>query len=393
MADLIASSHFKSNRVYELRAQTININSDGKIIKSRLKAKDEQIGSPDNNYMNILEIEFPDVRVGSIIEYEVNIPTIEVVNPEPWYFQQSLPVIHSELQIFCPENINYAVKTYNAVLDIAETIDQTILIGYQTGSRNYHGYQIQLVKKNIPAADIDIPDYERIYQKIILEFAGLEPYVPYIERLFKATDPNFKFKNKTAKQATFQNNSYILYKQPSLTSLPEKMLKDPEFDPRPSLPSEIGDSIRALTANVNDKHEQINIIYNFISKHMTWDGTFRTSVNPNQNISLSKPFKSQEGTNAEINFILINVLRRAGFNANPVLASTKDNGSIDPEFFNLHQFNHILALVEIDGEDILVDAVHNENGISILENQEIYPVGLVINEKEAYWINIHDQNN
>lgn len=407
--DLKAADRYEPNPVYELKAQTINISRDGKIIKSRLKGKNEQVGEADKVYNNVLELNFPNVRVGSILEYEINIPTIEIVNPDIWYFQQPIPVMHSELRILCPENVNYKVKTYNGVLDIAETTYQHVIVGYRSGSRTYNGYQIRLVKENIPAADTDLPVHERIHQKIMLEYTDQQNVIPGIETLFKATDPNYKFKDRSAKMSTLTNSSYILYREPSMESLPEKMLKDREFGPPLSLPYEIDDTIKSLTADCNDRNEKLEIIYNYICKHMSWNGAFRTSVNrsssrltqnimaktdhPNLNTSLIKPFERQEGTNAEINFILINALRRAGFNANPILTSTKDNGSLDPEFFNLHQFNHVLALVELEGNEILLDAVQNEEGASMLANQEIFPVGLVIKEKEAYWINLHDQDN
>lgn len=405
--DLKAADHFKSNRVYELKAQTINVDSNGKIIKSRLKGKNEQVGEADEAYNNVLELEFPDVQVGSIIEYEINIPTIEIVNPDVWYFQHAIPVIHSELRILCPGNINYKAKTYNAVLDIAETTNEYIIVGYRTGSRTYNGYQIRLVKKNVAAADNDMPSNDRMYQKIMLEYADQQNAIPGIETLFKATDPNYKYKDRAEKMSTLTNSSYILYREPNLESLPEKMLKDREFGPPLSLPYEIDDTIKTLTADCIDKNDKLETIYSFISKHMIWNGCYRTFVNPalskftqkiiaktdspNLNKSLIKPFEKQNGTNAEINFILINALRRAGFNANPVLASTVDNGSLDPEFFNLHQFNHVLALLELEEEVILLDAVLNADGISKLNAREIYPKGLVIKEKEAYWVDIPDQ--
>jgi hypothetical protein len=105
------------------------------------------------------------------------------------------------------------------------------------------------------------------------------------------------------------------------------------------------------------------------------------------NTSLKKVISKQEGTNSEINSILINLLRAAGFKANPVLVSTLSNNYLDTTFFTLQQFNHLIAAVEVDGQEILLDAVQKGDG-SIMSSEIMNEFGLMIELKNARWIQV-----
>lgn len=405
--DLKSATSFRNNRVFELRAQTLNINAKNEIKHDKVKTKNYTVSEADVDFNSSLTIKFPNVAVGSIIEYEIKIPTIEVVNPPEWIFEQDIPVIHSELRVISPEYIQYSGKAYLIdYLDVSETKYQTSVLSYPRGSISYQSYQMQFVKSNVPAASPGTPYYERMRLKIMLDFASQKFTIPGVPYLFRATDREYKYKDRAEKDMTLTNISYILYKSPDLETLPKKMLKDPYFGPPLNIHMGINDTINSLIKGRTNEEEKIQIIYNFISDHMTWNGVYRSFVDPalskfmlkiisqvnnkaKLNKSLSKPYDKQIGTNAEINFILINALRKAGIKANPVLVSTLDNSYLDPELFSLQQFNHVVALVEINNQSIILDAVHANDG-TVLSKQNLNSIGLVIKSDEAYWITLEE---
>ncbi len=406
--DLKSATYFRDNRVFELRAQTLNMNAKNEIKRDKVKPKDYTVAGSDADFNCSLTIKFPNVTVGSIIEYEIKIPTIEVVNLPEWIFEQDIPVIHSELRVISPEYIQYSGKSYLVdYLDVSETKYQTSILSYPRGSISYQSYQMQFVKGHVPAASPGTPYYERMRMKIMLDFASQKFTIPGIPYLFRATDREYKYKDRAEKDMTLTNNSYILYKSPDLEALPKKMLKDPYFGPPLNIHMGINDTINSLIKGCTDNEKKVQIIYNFISNHMTWNGVYRSYVDPalskfmlkvisqvsndkaKLNKSLSKPYDKQIGTNAEINFILINSLRKAGIRANPVLVSTLDYSYLDPELFSLQQFNHVVALVEINNKSIILDAVHTNEGI-VLSKQNLNPVGLVVKNDEAYWITLQE---
>jgi hypothetical protein len=64
-----------------------------------------------------------------------------------------------------------------------------------------------------------------------------------------------------------------------------------------------------------------------------------------------------------------------------------NNCYLDTSFFNLHQFNHLIAAVEVDGQEILLDAVKKGDG-SIMTSDIMNEFGLLIELKEARWIQV-----
>ena len=110
--------------------------------------------------------------------------------------------------------------------------------------------------------------------------------------------------------------------------------------------------LKRLLTNVNHKRERLNIIFKFVQNKMNWneENDYYTRK------GVKKAYADQTGNVAEINFILINMLKLAGIEANPVLVSTVENGV--PVYPTRTGFNYVIAAAEIDGKQILLDATH-----------------------------------
>lgn len=70
---------------------------------------------------------------------------------------------------------------------------------------------------------------------------------------------------------------------------------------------------------------------------MVWNGDYGKYTDQN----ISKAFKEGKGNVAEINLLLVALLKETGLQANPVLISTQSNGI--PIFPTLEGFNYVIA--------------------------------------------------
>lgn len=77
-----------------------------------------------------------------------------------------------------------------------------------------------------------------------------------------------------------------------------------------------------------------------------------------------KAYIDGTGNTAEINFILMAMLNRAGIKTEPVLISTKEHGI--PVYPSRTVFNYVLAAAEIEGKRILLDATNKQTAPNIL---------------------------
>jgi hypothetical protein len=74
------------------------------------------------------------------------------------------------------------------------------------------------------------------------------------------------------------------------------------------------------------------------------------------NRGLKKPFSERSGSSAEINLLLTLMLQNAGIKADPVMFSTRENGSPLSVFPTISKFNSVLTKVDIQGKIYLLDA-------------------------------------
>ena len=408
--DLFNASYHPYNLDYTLRAQTLNVNAKGKVIASKVKFKNTDKTKPDENFNASLNIHFPDVKPGSIIEYEFTLPTIETVNPDPWMVQYDIPSLWSELRIITPLEFNYAVKPYNMdYADVWETKGLATSISFPGRTVVYNGNQFRFIRKDIPALlfpGIDI-DYNnsRMFVKFMLDNASKNFLFPGMTEIFKAVEPEYKYLSKAEKQISITNAGYVLYKRPDLAKIAKDLNKSERFGKPMIIYMGLNDTIRKLTGMYDTDEEKVMAIYNFVASQVGWNNQYRIFVDAgvplffvklvnkfanapvNMNTSLTKIMSKQEGTNSEINSILINLLKSAGFKANPVLVSTLNNGYLDTAFFNLHQFNHLIAYVELDGREILLDAVLKGDR-SVMNSDIMNEYGLMIELKNARWIKV-----
>ncbi|MEP7374886.1 MAG: hypothetical protein ABI675_15925 [Chitinophagaceae bacterium] len=119
-------------------------------------------------------------------------------------------------------------------------------------------------------------------------------------------------------------------------------------------------------------------IHKYVRDNMVWNGY--------DNIwafeGVKAAWKIKKGTSGEINLILINLLKDAGLNAEPVLVSTRDNGQVDQSVASIRQFNKVLAYVTIreNGADriYVLDATDKLTPPHLIPENVMYTVGLVI---------------
>lgn len=106
-----------------------------------------------------------------------------------------------------------------------------------------------------------------------------------------------------------------------------------------------------VTADMS-QHTKAKKIYDYIKTQIKWNKSYGLySEN-----GVKKALELKQGNTADINFALINALREADIEANPVIISTRDNGV--PSLYNatISDFNYVITHVKIDSQQFLLDA-------------------------------------
>ena len=118
--------------------------------------------------------------------------------------------------------------------------------------------------------------------------------------------------------------------------------------------------------------------------------------NEDDDVWLSRPLRDtyrnvHEGNAADVNLLLVAALRAAHIDANPLLLSTRENGTIDTRFPRRGAYNYALAHVQLaDGQDLLLDATDPSLPCGLVPGRCLNGIGRLLPPapKAARWVNL-----
>lgn len=347
--------------------ETVNIISaitynlvDGKIIKAKLKS-DGEFDENINKYWAKKKITFPNVKEGSVLEFKYRIISPNYGRLEDWRFQGSLPVYYSNFQTSIPE---YFV--YNPYL---------------------RGYLSPVIEK-----DSKEKKFEGTYQEMVNGRGGFRSErgtyeVKYREDITRYTLTNIpalkdeKFVNNIANYYStlqLELSSIRMPNQPfenfstSWESVAKKIYESTEFGDELKKTGYYEDEIKKVLEGKTTRDEKVFAVFEFVKNRLTWDGTYGYYCDK----GVRKAYLEKTGNCAEINLMLISMLRFAGIDASPILVSTRSNGI--NLFPSRTAYNYVIAGVEIENDIILLDATDKYSMPNVLPERVLNWIGRII---------------
>lgn len=262
--------------------------------------------------VSALKFTFPDIRIGSIIDYKYRSTMKSYGGLDDWNFQQEYPVVTSRymLNILPNTEFSYLVNK-NADLDI-------IIKPEQGAGRVY------FEMNNIPGLnDEPYMDARRDYlQKVTFQlssyrtiFSGRRSYMNNWQEVNLELLGTTEFGSQIDKNIS---KAQDVVKAARLLEVPEKIMCS---------------------------------IHDYVRHNFNWNGIYSKYAME----GVKKVWDLRNGTSGEINLMLVNLLRDAGLDAYPLLVSERFNGKVSPEFPFVDQFNSVFAAVVINGKYYYLD--------------------------------------
>lgn len=294
-----------------LKAQTINFENGKKIVLP--VDKKEIFDVKKNDYYNTLKFTFPDVKVGSIIEFEYTLTNQNLYLIDAWRFQHDLPTLYSSYEIENRSTLDYTS------LAIGDKIVQ-----YSQNNPKTQKWTLT----NLPGHNSMnfLYNKEDMAERIVFQLRGYRKRanISYEADRYENVLANWKDLNQE------MNNHFKAYQNESFTR-------------------EIANSI----PNGSSQKETLENIYDYFRKNYRWNNFYSIQARQS-NRDLAK---SKVGNSTDLNLMLNSILNNKGFTVDLVLISTRDHGKIIASYPYLNQFNVVLNLVHLeDGTQFLIDA-------------------------------------
>jgi hypothetical protein len=307
-------------------AVTYNLENDS-IIETKLNSQGN-FREKINKYWIEAIIILPNVKVGSIIEFKCFLKTQNIGRFPDFEMQYGIPLSYFEYHTEIPEFFIYKpILVGNLPI---ESESKFVDGNQEYKNRDNETKKLSFIQINTDYKGTDVPALaNELYVDNIDNYKGAIKHD--LERTRYPDQPvkDYAITWEGVANTIFKNNCF------------GKELNKKSF---------FANDVKPLITNVESLNERLEIIFKFVQNKMNWNQERGYYVDK----GVLKAYASKTGNVAEINFILINMLKAGGIEANPVLVSTIENGAA--VYPTVTGFNYVIAAAEIDGKQILLDA-------------------------------------
>ena len=343
----------------------------GKLEKTKLRRESIFREETNRNWKKI-KITMPDIHEGSVYELSYKVSSPFIFNLQSWTFQFEVPVIYSEYQVDVPEYLHYN-KNLRGYHPISEhhtdakdgAINSRAILGrpnYQRGGTvsnreafRYTEYIERWIAKDVPA---------------------------FIQEPYLTNADNFK----TALTFELGSTKFPNELPETYTSTWEAITEILRGHEDFGQAIERSAFLKKIMASVLDgsgtPRETILKIHEYVKDKMKWND--RSSIFTSG--SLKSTHNDGIGNCADINLLLIAMLREAGQEAYPVVLSTRSNGMVYPTTPTITSFNYVIAAYKLGDQLILVDATEPLADLGVLPMRCLNGDGRLITESGGKWI-------
>lgn len=349
----INDNHLRHEIVGGLKATTYNM-ENGKVVKTKMEnsmVHEEQF----DKTTQLIKFSVPQVRVGSVIEYEYRLESDFYYDLRDWHAQKGIPVVYTRYDLSVPEWFVFNLDQTGMILLEHQEKSGSMTIGDTHLTVNEDIF----TGRNLPALKDD--DYvwcaEDYGTKITHELKGI--YVP-----------GAVYKDYTAKWE----------------DIDKMLLEDEEFGGRIKKSSPLKDEIQSSgIPAISDPRERAAACWKLLSKKVKWNGDYAFWAK-----SGAKTLKEATGTNADINFLYINMLHDAGIEAIPVALRLRNRGHLPMSHASLKYLSTFVVGIQVnDSTYEYMDASAEDGYLNVLPPRLLTDMARVIRKgSQGEWVNL-----
>ena len=372
----------KDEYVANLKGVTY-ILEDGKIEEYKL-GKDGMFQEERSKNFNAEKFTMPNLQPGCVIEFRYKFFSPYLSSIDEIRLQEEIPINKAAVTFASPEWLVYQLHRKGLFpLNIDESsisgkINYTARVGgYGTGFRaggrgKLQSQSIDLINKKYAISVGNVPAMrDEVFSSNIDNYRSAVSF-----ELSYTKYPNEPIETVTSSWGAVCKTIY------DSENFGGQLKSDRYFD----------DDLDEVLQGVSDPKEKVLNVFEYAKRRMTWNGY--TGIYADEGVK--NAYKKGSGNSADINLMLVNMLRYAGLDANPVILSTRNNGI--PVFPTRNGFNYVIAGVVLDGSVLLMDATNKIGAINLLEESLLNWNGRLIREDgTSDWVSLspksHAQEN
>jgi hypothetical protein len=321
---------------FKFNASTFNL-ENGSIVETELP-KESMFREKFVRGIDLQKFTFENVKVGSVLEYSYSMLAPGL---QPWQFQKTIPTRVSEFWSIIPSA--FIFKHFSHGYIAATTYEAK----ESAATNSYHW-----IYRDVPAF------------KPEPFMSSEEDYIGKLE--FYQTHMGSGYTVQL--MGTWEKVNELLFQSPYLGDHIEGNLF-------------LKSIAKGLVEGKSDPLEKVSAIYDFVKNKYTWQTRYAVG---SQN--LKSAFDNGVGTASDINLTLASMLKKADFDVNIVLISTRDNGLVRKQVAMPYQFNYLICAVRVEDRIILLDATEKHLPLGFLPERCLNGDGFMLDNEQYAWV-------
>ena len=307
-------------RASEINGCSYNM-ENGQCVETPLKRdliSDERV----NQHIRLLKFSIPAVKEGTVIEYHYKLYSDYFAHIDNWMMQDELPMIYNQYKITIPHAFIYNIELRGKDWITSKEKETSI-----------HGVTTQQSGVAKIAEDFSIPSRE-------LTFTS--QHLPAIrqDEAYCWCPEDYKIQISFDLQGTqFPGREYEPFSQKWEDV--DKQLNKPEdelFGQHLSFNNPFKEEAKAAFTSEMTFEQKVVAAFRVLKQKLSWTGRYELySKDP------AKVIKAGSGSNAELNFILMAILKDYGIRSYPVVLSRRSTGMLPFNFPSLQKLNTFLV--------------------------------------------------
>ena len=343
----------RTTKIKDIEAYIYNLDSNGIVVREKVdKSEIFKVKGKNKNARNLISFTFPNLKSNSVVEYRYTKILKNAFNIAPWLFQDEYPTAFSKISVSTPSPLKLS---YRFIL--FEPVQKDSMFKKQGGGyfdqnilsftvRNIHAFKIE------PFMNALKDNLQRV--EFALWPAGI------FGSAFKTSENKWSFINRS-------------------------LMHSNRFGQTFSAPIDSTESFIDSVKKIKEPQTRILAVYDYIKKNVEWDKDLSFYCD-----TIGQCLVNKSGNSAEMNLLLLNLLRKVGIKCYPILISTHSNGSIEENFPSLSQFNSVDVLATDSLNLFVMDCTQKGLSYKIPPQEVLNTKALIIDPFDSKWIYISD---
>ena len=354
--------HNNDEKILKVDAYTYNLDDAGNVKVTEVGKSAIYTKKIDREYSELI-IAFPEVKVGSVVEYRYKMERETWQQIKNWYFQERIPVRYSEYEIKIPKICIFTENPF--IINKMDTKDEVF---EDVISINNAPYNIQTLKRTYTMQNLvgirDEPymgaakDYQ---QRIEFQLSQIDWGGGDVQDI--RTSWADIIKNELNKSEYFG-------------------LQFEKDVPNAAVAV-------AQAKNIPDEEAKMKFLFDYVRKNINWNGDEDIYADNSINTLLD----TKSGSSGEINLLLITLLKKADIKVSPILFSTRDNGLVSVLYTSVRQFNVVMAYAQVNGKNFVLDATDRISGYKLIPASVVNTKGFIVDGENGKWVDIIENKN